>query len=70
MSFEGYQEALESQKQKEGELQSMQSQLNMVQSMVEKLITGLSKTTDQQQLNTITQSLVSSGIIKPAVGEW
>jgi hypothetical protein len=69
MSFEGYQEALESQKQKEGELQSMQSQLNTVQSMLEKLITGLSKTTDQQQFNTMTQSLLSSGVLKVASKE-
>ena len=66
MSFEGYQEALESQSRKEDELKTMQSQLNTVQSMLEKLITGLSKTTDQQQFNTMTQSLLSSGVLKVA----
>jgi uncharacterized protein (DUF3084 family) len=66
MSFEGYQEALELQKHKEDELKTMQSQLNTVQSMLENLITGLSKTTDQQQFNTMTQSLLSSGVLKVA----
>src|SRR5205823_1627892 len=64
MSFEGYQQALESEKQKEIEVKSIQSQLNTVQSMLEKLITGLSKTTDQQQLNTIVESLFVSGVLK------
>jgi flagellar capping protein FliD len=64
MSFEGYQQALESQNQKEIEVKSIQSQLNTVQSMLEKLITGLSKTTDQQQFNTMAESLLSSGVLK------
>jgi integrase/recombinase XerD len=64
MSFEGYQEALESQKQKDTELQSMQSQLNTVQSMLENLLQNLGKTTDQNQANTLAASLFSSGVLK------
>jgi hypothetical protein len=62
MSFLGYQQA----RKKEDELKTMQSRLNTVQSMLEKLITGLSKTTDQQQFNAVTQSLLSSGVLKVA----
>jgi hypothetical protein len=38
MSYEGYREALESQKQKEDKLTIMEKQLNNMQSMLEKLI--------------------------------
>jgi integrase len=55
MSYEGYQEALESQSKKEDELKDMKVQFNTMQSMLEKLIAGLSKTSDQQQFNTMTQ---------------
>ena len=66
MSYEGYQEALESQSKKEDELKDMKIQFNTMQSMLDKLIAGLSKTSDQQQFNTITQSLFSSGILTAA----
>ena len=45
MSFEGYQEALESQSKKENELNDMKVQFNTMQSMLEKLIAGLSNVT-------------------------
>ena len=46
--------------------QIMEERFNNMQSMLEKLIAGLSKTADQQQANTIAQSLFSSGMLKPA----
>jgi hypothetical protein len=45
---------------------AMEESFNNMQSMIEKLIAGLSKTTDQQQANAIAQSLFSSGMLKPA----
>jgi integrase/recombinase XerD len=45
---------------------AMEERFNNMQSILEKLIAGLSKTTDQQQANTIAQSLFSSGMLKPA----
>jgi hypothetical protein len=42
----------------------MEERFNNMQSMLEKLITGLSKITDQQQFNTMAQSLLSSGVLK------
>jgi hypothetical protein len=41
MSFEGYQEALESQKQKEDELKTMKDQFNTMQSQMQSLITAV-----------------------------
>jgi hypothetical protein len=65
MSFEGYQEVLESQKEKEDKMTVMEKKFNNMQGMLEKLIAGLSNTTDQNQLNTMAKSLANSGVLKP-----
>jgi hypothetical protein len=65
MTFEGYQEVLESQKEKEDKMTVMEKKFNNMQGMLEKLIAGLSNTTDQNQLNTMAKSLVNSGVLKP-----
>jgi hypothetical protein len=65
MSFEGYHEVLESQKEKEDKMTVMEKKFNNMQGMLEKLIAGLSNTTDQNQLNTMAKSLVNSGVLKP-----
>ena len=44
---------------------AMEERFNNMQSMLERLVAGLSKTTDQQLANTIAQSLFSSGMLKP-----
>jgi CRISPR/Cas system-associated protein endoribonuclease Cas2 len=49
--YEGYKEALESQKQEEDKLTITEKQFNNMQSMLEKLIAGLPKTSDQQPLS-------------------
>jgi hypothetical protein len=64
LSMEAFQDALGEQKKKEDKLEMMEEKFNTMQSMMEKLLVGLSKETDQQQLNTIAQSLYSSGILK------
>src|SRR5204862_3599045 len=61
MSYEGYQQALESQKEKDSQLTEMQTQLNSVQSMLSSLIRGLQKTTDQDSFDAVAKSLLSSG---------
>jgi len=43
---------------------AMEERFNNMESMLEKLIAGLSKTTDQQQFHTMTKSLLSSGLLK------
>ncbi|MFL6364672.1 MAG: hypothetical protein ACJ719_05645 [Nitrososphaeraceae archaeon] len=64
MSYEGYQEALESQSKKEDELQEMKKRFSSMEGMLEKLVAGLSKARDQQQFNTMTETLFSSGVLK------
>lgn len=64
LTIEGYDEIKEQENLK---FRSLEERLNIMQSMMEKLISGLSKTTDQRQLNTIAQSLFSSGVIKSTV---
>ena len=44
--------------------QAIEEKFNNMQLMLEKLITGLSKTTDQHQLNSIARSLYSSGVLE------
>ena len=46
--------------------QAIEEKFNNMQSMIEKLITDLTKTTDQHQSNSIAQSLFTSGILKQA----
>jgi integrase/recombinase XerD len=64
MSYEGYQEALESQKQKEDELSTMQQQFNNMQSMLEKVIMSISDIQNPQQFGSMAQSLFTAGMLK------
>jgi integrase/recombinase XerD len=61
MSFDGYQEALKSQKEKEDELKTMKDQFNTMQSQMQSLITTLSNM-DQSTKNNFAKQLYSSGI--------
>jgi predicted amidophosphoribosyltransferase len=47
MSFEGYQEALESQSKKQDELKVMKEQFNSIQSQIQALIAAIGNTKDQ-----------------------
>jgi len=60
MSLEGYQEALESQKQKEEE--TMKDQFNEIQSQMHSVITTLNM--NQSTKNTFAKQLFNSGIYK------
>jgi integrase len=66
LTYDAYNETLEGQKQKDDKIDSLENTVNTMQSTLEKLIAGLSKTTDHQQFNTIAQSLFSSGVLKTA----
>ena len=68
LTYNAYSETLESEKQKQDRLTSVEEQLNSTQFMLEQLIEGLGKITDQQQLYTIAQSMFSSGILKSKKG--
>jgi hypothetical protein len=63
MSFEGYQEALESQSKKEDELKVMKEQFNAMQSQIQTLIAAIGNTKDQNQVNNMAKALYNSGIL-------
>ncbi|HZA70374.1 MAG TPA: zinc ribbon domain-containing protein [Nitrososphaeraceae archaeon] len=65
LTYDAYNETIEEERKKEDKLEKMEEKFNAMQSMMERLLVGLSKETDQQQLNTIAQSMFSSGILKP-----
>ena len=62
-SYEGYQEALESQKQKEDELSTMKQQFNNMQSQLQALIATLASAKDQNQVNHTAEMLYKAGIL-------
>jgi hypothetical protein len=66
MSYEGYQEALESQSKKEDELKVMKEQLNAMQSQVQSLLSAFSNMQEQPQVDSMAKTLYSSGLIKAA----
>jgi hypothetical protein len=64
LTYDAYSETLDAEKEKQDRLTSVEKQLSSTQLMLEQLIAGLGKITDQQQLNTVAQSLFSSGVLK------
>ena len=64
LTYDAYDETLESEKNKQDRLVEVEAQLNNTQQMLQQLITGLGKITDQQQVNLMAKSLFSSGILK------
>jgi hypothetical protein len=66
MSYEGYQEALESEKKKEGELEAMKEQFNAMQNQMQSLISAFSSMKDQTQVDSMAKTLYGSGLIKEA----
>jgi integrase/recombinase XerD len=63
MSFEGYQEAIASQKQKEDELKTMKDQFNTMQSQVQSIL-GVLSNSNQSDKNKIAKQLIEKGIYK------
>jgi integrase len=64
LTYDAYSETLESEKQKDDKLTTMEKQFNVMQSQMQSLISNLSKLTEQGQVNTVAQNLYSSGILK------
>jgi predicted amidophosphoribosyltransferase len=64
LTYDAYNETLEGQKQKEDELSTMKQQFNNMQSMLEKLITGMSNIQNPQQFGEIAKSLFTAGMLK------
>jgi integrase len=68
LTYDAYSETLESEKQKEDKLSIMEKQFNSMQSQMQSLVSTLSKLTEQGQVNTVAQTLYSSGILKEGAG--
>jgi hypothetical protein len=66
MSFEGYQEALESQMEKVDQLKVVQSQVDKMQSQLQTLISALGNIKDQNKVDEFSKTLFQSGILKTA----
>jgi hypothetical protein len=64
MSFEGYQEALESQKEKEDKLTTMEERFNSMQSQMQTLLTAIVNMKDQNKVNEFSKTLFNSGIVE------
>jgi hypothetical protein len=52
--------------EKDEQIKSLTDQFSSMKNMIESLVKGLSENKDQQQANTIAQSLFSSGMLKSA----
>jgi hypothetical protein len=64
LTYDAYSETLESEKQKQDRLTFVEEQLSSTQNMLQQLIAGLGKIPDQQQLNSVAESLFSAGLLK------
>ena len=64
LTYDAYSETLGNQKEKEDRLTVMEKDFSSMKSMLENLLSGLSKTTNQQEFNNTTKSLFSSGVLK------
>ena len=70
MSYEGYQEALESEKKKEVELEAMKEQFSSMQSQIQSLIMAFANMKEQTQFDSMAKTLYDSHILgKEATSE-
>jgi hypothetical protein len=66
MSYDGYQEVLESEKKEKDELNAIKEQFSNMQSRIQSLISAFSNMQDQTQVDGMTRTLYGSGLIKAA----
>lgn len=64
LTYDAYNKTLESEKHNWDRMTLVEEQLSSTQNMLRQLIERLGSITDQQQLNTVAQTLFSSGILK------
>lgn len=67
LTYDAYSETLENQKQREDRLNVIERDFSSMKLMLENLIVGLSKANDQNQINSMTRSLFTSGILKTQI---
>jgi len=66
LTYDAYNETLEGQKQKEDQLNAVQSQLNNMQSQIQSLMSAFSNMREQPQVDSMAKTLYSSGILVKA----
>jgi integrase/recombinase XerD len=66
LTYDAYNETLEGQKQKEDQLNAVQSQLDSMQSQIQSLMSAFSNMKEQPQVDSMAKTLYSSGLIKTA----
>ena len=66
LTYDAYNETLEGQKQKEDQLNNVQSQLDSMQSQIQSLMSAFSNMQEQPQVDSMAKTLYSSGLIKAA----
>jgi hypothetical protein len=68
LMYDAYNETIESEKQKDDKLTTMEKQFNVMQSQMQLHISTLTNLKEQGQVNAVAQTLYSSGILKEGKG--
>jgi hypothetical protein len=63
LTYDAYNETLEGQKQKEDQLNTVQSQLDSMQSQIQSLMSAFSNMKEQPQVDNTAKMLYSSGLL-------
>jgi hypothetical protein len=63
LTYDAYSETLEGQKQKEDQLNAVQSQLDTMQSQIQSLMSAFSNMKEQPQVDNTAKMLYSSGLL-------
>ena len=64
LTYDAYSETLESEKQKQDRLETMEGRLNAMQSMVEKLVLTVTETRDRARQTELVKSMFESGWLR------
>ncbi len=64
LTYDAYSETMDSEKQKQDRLESMEGRLSTMQSMVEKLVLTVTRTADQERQTELIKSMYNSGWLK------
>ena len=63
LTYDAYSETLEGQKQKEDQLNTVQLQLDSMQSQIQSLMSAFSNMKEQPQVDSMAKTLYSSGLL-------
>ena len=69
LTYDAYNETLEEQKQKEDQLNAVQSQLDSMQSQIQSLMSAFSNVKEQPQVDSMAKTLYNSGLLIKTAGD-